>query len=93
MARDAALTALEKALRDALAAAPRDDVLQRVASALLDQLARGPSAQEAAAAVQRQVRHDLLGVLLDELEAEHGKVPEEVQEETRRMWPNRDEDK
>jgi len=91
VAQDAALTALEKALRDALAAAPRKDVLQRVASALFDQLAGGPSTLAAAAAVQRQVRHDLLGVLLDELEAEHGPVPEEVQEETRRMWPNRDQ--
>ncbi len=91
MAQDAALRALEKALRDALAAARRDDVLQRVASALFDQSAGGPSAEEAP--VQQQVRHDLLGVLLDELEAEHGPLPEEVQEETRRMWPKRDADK
>jgi hypothetical protein len=39
-------------------------------------------------AVQEQVRHDLLGDLLDELEGEYGPVPEQVREQTRRMWPD-----
>ena len=42
-------------------------------------------------AVEREIRHDRLGELLDELEAEYGPVPEEVREQTRRMWPNYEE--
>ena len=43
-------------------------------------------------AVEREIRHDRLGQLLDELEAEYGPVPPEVREQTRRMWPNYEED-
>jgi len=43
-------------------------------------------------AVEREIRHDRLGELLDELEAEYGPVPPEVREQTRRMWPNYEED-
>lgn len=39
-------------------------------------------------AVEREIRHDRLGALLDELEAEYGPVPSQVREQTRRMWPN-----
>jgi hypothetical protein len=39
-------------------------------------------------AVQEQIRHDVLGDLLDELEQEYGPVPAEVREQTRRMWPD-----
>jgi hypothetical protein len=42
-------------------------------------------------AVQARLQHDLLGDLLDELEAEHGPVPEEVREQTRQMWPDHSE--
>jgi hypothetical protein len=38
-------------------------------------------------AVQGRVKHDLLGDLLTELEAEHGQVPSSIRDETRRMWP------
>ncbi len=38
-------------------------------------------------AVQRRLRHDLLGDLLAELEAEHGPVPQETREQTGLMWP------
>jgi hypothetical protein len=38
-------------------------------------------------AVNREIRHDLLGDLIEELEAEYGPVPPEVREETRREWP------
>lgn len=38
-------------------------------------------------AVQRRLRHDLLGDLLAELEAEHGPVPQETREQTRLLWP------
>jgi len=39
-------------------------------------------------AVDREIRHDLLGELIDELEAEYGPVPQEVLEEARREWPD-----
>lgn len=39
-------------------------------------------------AVQERFHHDQLGDLLDELEAEHGRVPEEVRQQTRRLWPD-----
>jgi hypothetical protein len=39
-------------------------------------------------AVQKRVKHDLLGDLLDELEGEYGPVPAEVREQTRQMWPD-----
>ena len=43
-------------------------------------------------AVEREIRHDRLGELLDELKAEYGPVPPEVRQQTRRMWPNYEED-
>ena len=39
-------------------------------------------------AVQERLRHELLGDLLSELEAEHGPIPQEIRDETRRMWPD-----
>jgi len=39
-------------------------------------------------AVQERFHHDQLGDLLDELEAEHGRVPEEIRQQTRRLWPD-----
>jgi hypothetical protein len=39
-------------------------------------------------AVQERFHHDQLGDLLDELEAEHGQVPEEIRQQTRRLWPD-----
>lgn len=39
-------------------------------------------------AVDREIKHDLLGDLSAELEAEFGPIPEEIRQQTRRMWPN-----
>lgn len=39
-------------------------------------------------AVQERFHHDQLGDLLDELEAEHGPVPDEIRQQTRRLWPD-----
>jgi hypothetical protein len=39
-------------------------------------------------ALQERFKHDQLGDLLAELEAEHGGVPPEVREQTRQLWPN-----
>lgn len=41
-----------------------------------------------AEAVQERFHHDQLGDLLDELEAEHGQVPEEIRQQTRQLWPD-----
>lgn len=41
-----------------------------------------------AEAVQERFHHDQLGDLLDELEAEHGRVPDEIRQQTRRLWPD-----
>jgi hypothetical protein len=42
-------------------------------------------------AVDREIRHDLLGELIDELEAEYGPVPQELLDEARREWPDFEE--
>jgi hypothetical protein len=39
-------------------------------------------------AVQARIQHDLLGDLLDELDEQHGPVPDEVREKTRLLWPD-----
>ena len=39
-------------------------------------------------AVDREIRHDLLGELIDELEAQHGPVPQELLDEASREWPD-----
>jgi hypothetical protein len=117
-----ALSALEEALRHALASAPRDQVVKCVVAALpaevlVDQTARmhgkvkkvsvsmpeeladavrtrtgaGGFSRYVTEAVSREIRHDLLGELLDEFEAEHGPIPEELIEQARREWPDYDE--
>jgi hypothetical protein len=119
-----ALSALEEALRQALASAPRDQVVKCIAAALpaevlLDQGARlheskvrkvsvsmpeeladavrartgaGGFSRYVSEVVEREIRHERLGELLDELEAEYGPVPPEIREQTRRMWPDYEDD-
>jgi Arc/MetJ-type ribon-helix-helix transcriptional regulator len=41
--------------------------------------------------VEREIRHELLGELIDEFEAEHGPIPEELVEQASREWPDYDE--
>jgi hypothetical protein len=117
-----ALSALEEALRLALATAPRDQVVKAIATALpaevlMDQSVRmhgkvrkvsvsmpeelteavrartgvGGFSRYVTEAVSREISHDLLGELLDEFEAEHGPIPEELVEQARREWPDYDE--
>jgi hypothetical protein len=116
-----ALSALEEALRRALASAPRDQVVRAIATALpagvfMDQSTRlhgkvrkvsvsmpeelteavrartgtGGFSRYVTAAVSREIRHDLLGELLDELDVEYGPVPEELIEQAGREWPDYD---
>ena len=119
-----ALSALEEALRQALASAPRDQVVKCLAATLpaevlLDQGARlheskvrkvsvsmpeeladavrartgaGGFSRYITEIVEREIRHERLGELLDELQAEYGPVPPEIREQTRRMWPNYEDD-
>jgi len=119
-----ALSTLEEALRQALASAPRDQVVKCIAAALpaevlLDQSGRlheskvrkvsvsmpeeladavrartgaGGFSRYVSEVVEREIRHERLGELLDELEAEYGPVPPEIREQTRRMWPNYEAD-
>ena len=119
-----ALSALEEALRQALASAPRDQVVKCIAATLpaqvfLDQSARlheskvrkvsvsmpeeladavrartgaGGFSRYITEVVEREIRHERLGELLDELEAEYGPVLPEIREQTRRMWPNYEQD-
>jgi Arc/MetJ-type ribon-helix-helix transcriptional regulator len=116
------LSALEEALRRALEAYSREQVLNRVVRALPADRAPADSTPEpglhgkvekvsvslprelteairartgaggfsryVAEAVQKQLQHDLLSDLLDELQAEHGRVPEEIREQTRQLWPD-----
>ena len=118
------LSALEAALRQALASAPRDQVVKAIAAALpaeviLDQGVRlheskvrkvsvsmpeeladavrartgaGGFSRYVSEVIEREIRHELLGELLDELEAEYGPIPPEIREQTRREWPNYEED-
>jgi Arc/MetJ-type ribon-helix-helix transcriptional regulator len=117
------LSALEEALKQALASVPRDQVVKCIAAALptqafLDQSARlheskvrkvsvsmpeeladavrartgtGGFSRYVTDAVSREIRHDLLGELLDELDAEYGPVPEDLIEQARRQWPDHDQ--
>ena len=118
------LSALELALRRAVDAVPRDQVVKTIVSVLPpsvfvqdsgrwhtskvrkvsvsmpEELADAVRARTGAGgfsryvskAVQREIRHDLLGELIEELEAEYGPVPEEVREQTRREWPDSEEE-
>jgi hypothetical protein len=114
------LSALEQALRQALEAAPRDQVVKCVVSVLptavfIDESARlhggkvrkvsvsmpeelaeavrsrtgaGGFSRYVSEAVEREIRHDLLGDLIEELEAEYGPVPQELLDEASREWPD-----
>jgi hypothetical protein len=120
----AQLSALERALRQALDLVPRDQVVKCIVSVLPTEVFVGESArlhggkarkvsvsmpEELAEAVRartgtggfsryvteavdREIRHDLLGELIEELEAEYGPVPPEVRAQTRREWPDYEEE-
>jgi hypothetical protein len=39
-------------------------------------------------AVDREIRHDLIGELIDEFEATHGPIPQELLDQASREWPD-----
>jgi hypothetical protein len=43
-------------------------------------------------AVEREIRHDLLGELVDEFEAKYGPIPQELLDEAEREWPDFEEE-
>jgi hypothetical protein len=114
------LSALERALRHALDAVPRDQVVKCIVSVLPatvfvedsgrlhggkvrkvsvsmpEELAEAVRARTGSGgfsryvseAVDREIRHDLLGELIDELEVIHGAIPQELLDEASREWPD-----
>jgi hypothetical protein len=116
----AELSMLEKALRQALANVPREQVVKCIVSVLpatvfVDQSARLHGGkvrkvsvsmpEELAEAVRtrtgsggfsryvtdlldRELKHELLGELIDEFEARNGPISEELLEEAAREWPD-----
>lgn len=118
------ISALEEALRQALDAVPRDQVVKCIASvlpaavvmavaprlhsgkvrkvsvsmpeeladAVRSRTGAGGFSRYVTEAVDREIRNDLLGELIDELEAEYGPVPPEVRAQTRREWPGHEEE-
>src|SRR5258708_27178145 len=64
---------------------------EELAEAVRARTGAGGFSRDVTEAVEREIKHDQLGELLDELEAEYGPVPPEVREQTRRMWPNYEE--
>lgn len=113
-----ALSALEKALREALSQIPREQVLSRViamfptaaveidqpsrfhdrvqkvsvsmpedlATAIREHTGPGGFSRFVAEAAERQLKSEQFRELLDELEAEGGPIPPELDEQAMREW-------
>jgi hypothetical protein len=118
------LSTLERALRQALASVPRDQVIKCIATVLPasvvveesgrlhggkvrkvsvsmpEELAEAVRTRTGAGgfsryvtdAVEREIRHDLLGELVDEFEAQYGPIPQELLDEAEREWPDFEEE-
>src|SRR5215472_15832623 len=114
------LSALEQALRRALDAVPRDQVVkcivsvlpatvfvedstrlhggkvrkvsvsmpEELAGAVRARTGSGGFSRYVTEAVEERVRLQSLDELLAELDAEYGPVPDEIRQQTRRMWPD-----
>jgi Arc/MetJ-type ribon-helix-helix transcriptional regulator len=65
---------------------------EELADAVRARTGAGGFSRYVSEAVQREIRHDLLGELIEELEAEYGPVPDEVRDQTRREWPDYEEE-
>jgi hypothetical protein len=65
---------------------------EELAEAVRTRTGAGGFSRYVTEAVEREIRHDLLGDLIGELEAEYGPVPPEVREQTRREWPDYEEE-
>lgn len=121
-----ALSALEKALRDALSSVPLEHVVHQVtamfpkhrveidtgrmvrfhgrvqkvsvsmpddlAAAVRERTGPGGFSRYVSEATERQLHHDMLGELLDELDAEFGPVSPELLAWAERQWPDTGEE-
>jgi hypothetical protein len=75
---DQALSELEQATRDALAAVGPEQVLRVV--------------QELTNAAERQLKTESLGAFLDEMDEIYGPVPQELLDRAAREWPDFEDD-
>src|SRR6266566_2957073 len=64
---------------------------EELAEAVRTRTGAGGFSRYVSEAVEREIRRDLLGELIEELEAEYGPVPQELLEEARREWPDFEE--
>ena len=62
-----------------------------LAAAIRERIGPGGFSRYVTEAVERRFRHDRLGDLLDELDAEYGPVPAEILQWAERQWPDHDE--
>jgi hypothetical protein len=62
-----------------------------LATAIRERIGPGGFSRYVTEAVERRFRHDRLGDLLDELDAEFGPVSPEILRWAERQWPDRDE--
>lgn len=82
------------------AARPHGGKVRKVSVSMPEELAEAVRSRTGAGgfsryvtdAVDREIRHDLLHELIEELEAEYGPVPPEIREQTRREWPGYEEE-
>jgi hypothetical protein len=61
---------------------------EELAEAVRSRTGAGGFSRYVTEAVEREIRHDLLGELIEELEAIHGPVPQELLDEASREWPD-----
>ncbi len=65
---------------------------EELAAAVRARTGAGGFSRYVTEAVERDIRHDMLGELIDELEALHGPVPQELLDEASREWPDYEPD-
>jgi hypothetical protein len=63
-----------------------------LAEAVRARTGSGGFSRYVADAVEKEIRHDLLGDLIDELEAEYGPVSQQLLDEASREWPDYEAD-
>lgn len=61
---------------------------EEVTEAVRARTGAGGFSRYVTAAVQEQIRHDMLGDLIAEFEAKYGPIPEDLLEKAMREWPD-----
>jgi len=61
---------------------------EELAEAVRSRTGAGGFSRYVTEAVDREIRHDLLGELIDDLEAKYGPVSQELLDEASREWPD-----